>query len=388
MLSFLTYRTQQKEFMKISTQVLLGALAITASLTAIGQSSGKSPIVIGQTYIQTGPLATLSTEPVTGIRAMVAATNARGGINGRLLELRQLDDAADTEKAAANVKKLVGEGAVVILTPISTISAIGAMSAANEAKIPVIGPYSGAAPIRKFAPYNFPLRISYDEEYGRIVNHLFTIGLTRIAFAYNDNNAARSIMETTKKFVEERGSKLVGSAAMQQDGSDTVLKAQELAALKPTAVVLSVTNPIAAKFIQAYRATGSETRFYANSFLNGQVLFKSIGADAAGVVVSQVVPYPWSSAPPIIAEYQAAMKQVGEKDFSYGSLEGYINAKVAIEALKRAGSNPTPASVKAALETFKSYDLGGIAVQFSPTEHKGLTFSELSMIRKDGGYSR
>ena len=95
--------------MNRSTQGLLGTLAITASLAAIGQSNGKPPIVIGQTYIQTGPLATLSTEPLTGIRAMLAATNAKGGINGRLLELRLADDAADTETAAANVRTVTAE---------------------------------------------------------------------------------------------------------------------------------------------------------------------------------------------------------------------------------------------------------------------------------------
>jgi branched-chain amino acid transport system substrate-binding protein len=195
-------------------------------------------------------------------------------------------------------------------------------------------------------------------------------------------------MEATKKLVEQRGQKLVGSAAIQQDGSDAAAKAQELAALKPNAVVLSATNAVAAKFIQAYRASGAEARFYSFSFLNGQGLYKAIGADAAGVVVSQVVPYPWNSAMPVIAEYQAAMKKLGERDFSYGSLEGYINMKVVVEALKRAGGNPTPESVKTALESLKFHDLGGIFVKYTPTEHTGLTFSELSMIKKDGGYSR
>jgi branched-chain amino acid transport system substrate-binding protein len=368
-------------------QILLGALVLTASLGSFAQSK-KSPIVIGQTYVQTGPLAALSTEPLIGIRAMLTATNARGGVNGRLLELRQADDANDAERAAANVKRFAGEGAVALLTPIGTTSSIGALSAANEVKVPLVAPYTGAAPVVKYTQYGFPLRISFDEEYGRIVNHLFTIGLTRIAFAHNDNPGARSAMEATKKLVEQRGQKLVGSAAIQQDGSDAAAKAQELAALKPNAVVLSATNAVAAKFIQAYRAAGAEARFYSFSFLNGQGLYKAIGADAAGVVVSQVVPYPWNSAMPVIAEYQAAMKKLGERDFSYGSLEGYINMKVVVEALKRAGGNPTPESVKTALESLKFHDLGGIFVKYTPTEHTGLTFSELSMIKKDGGYSR
>jgi ABC-type branched-subunit amino acid transport system substrate-binding protein len=344
--------------MNAIARLLAPVLWIAASAGA-APPAAKSPIVIGQTYVKTGPLAALSAEPLVGIRALVESVNSAGGIKGRALELRQEDDAYDADKAAA-----------------------------NELKIPLVAPYTGAAPAVKFTGNGIPVRISFDEEYGRIVNHLFTLGYTRIGFAHNDNPGARSAMESTRRFIEERGQKMTGSVAIAQDGSDAVAKAQELAAGRPTAVVLSATNAVAGKFIQAYRAAGAEARFYSFSFLNGQALYKSIGSDAAGVVVSQVVPYPWNAALPVISEYQAAMKNIGEKDFSYGSLEGYLNAKVLVEALRRAGPNPTPESVKKALEGFSSHNLGGIHVKYTPTQHTGLTFSELSMIRKDGGYSR
>jgi ABC-type branched-subunit amino acid transport system substrate-binding protein len=374
--------------MKRMARFLLGALCAVVSFNVVAQTRPRTPIVIGQTYVQSGPLAALSTEPLLGIRAMLAAVNATGGVHGRPLELRQADDGNDAEKAAANVRRFATDGAVALLMPIGTTSSIGALAAANERKIPLVAPYTGAAPVVKYSAYGFPLRIGFDEEYNRIVSHLFTIGLTRIAFAHNDNPGARSAMEATKRLIEQRGHKMLGSVAIAQDGADAAAKALEIAALKPNAVVLSATNAVAARFIQAYRASGAEARFYSFSFLNGQGLYKAIGSDAVGLVVSQVVPYPWNAARPIIAEYQAAMRAIGEREFGYGSLEGYINMKVVVEALRRAGANPTPEAVKTALESFKSHDLGGLFVHYTPTEHTGLTFSELSMIRKDGGYSR
>jgi ABC-type branched-subunit amino acid transport system substrate-binding protein len=361
--------------------------AFVLGLSPVAQAQTK-PLVIGQTYVKTGPLASLSTEPLVGIRAMFTTLNANGGINGRPVELRQLDDAFDPVKGAENVKTFVKDGAVGILMPIGTSPSVGALKAANELKIPVVGPYTGAAPVVKFSEYNFPVRISYDEEYSRIVNHLFTIGLSRIGFAHNDNPGARSALESTQKFVAERGEKLAGSVSIKNDGSDAAERAVELSKLKPKAVVLSVTNDVAAKFITAYRAAGGETAFYSFSFLNGQKLFQDIKKDAAGVVISQVVPYPWNSAMPVIAEYQAAMKKIGAIEFSYASLEGYVAAKVMVEGLKRAGPNPTADSLQKGLESFKTLDIGGIAVSYRPGEHRGLTFSELSMLKADGRYLR
>ena len=195
-------------------------------------------------------------------------------------------------------------------------------------------------------------------------------------------------LDKGKLLFELRGHKLLGSVALKQDGTDALEKARELSALQAQAVVLSLANSSAAPFIQGYRAIGGAARFYSFSFLDGPSLYKAIGTDATGVVVSQVVPHPWGNGLPLIAEYKSAMHKAGAKNLSYGSLEGYIAAKTLVEALKRAGPNPTPNTVKRALESFGSLDLGGLQVRYGPGEHVGLMFSELTLIRRDGGYAR
>jgi branched-chain amino acid transport system substrate-binding protein len=346
------------------------------------------PILIGQTHIATGPLAGLSADPLVGIRAMFNAVNEEGGINGRLIELRQLDDASDLDRAYKNVKTLASAGAVAILMPIGSASAAGAVKAANELKVPLVGSYTGAKSVLQYSKYGFPVRISFDEESARIVNHLAALRVSKVAVIHNDNPGAREGMESFKKFFEQRDQKLAGNIALKNDGSDAEIKAIELAKLKPNAVALVVSNPVAAKFIKAYRAAGADSSLYAISFLNGKLLHNVIGNDAAGVVISQVVPYPWGSDMAVITEYQAAMQKIGVKEYSYGSLEGYISARILIEAIRRAGPKLSSEAVKKSLESMNSFNLGGLQVKYTPTEHRGLTFSELSMIRKNGGFIR
>jgi branched-chain amino acid transport system substrate-binding protein len=367
---------------------LVAISAVLFATVAPAQNKDSRAILIGQTFVETGPLASLSSEPLIGIRAMLNEVNTRGGIKGRPLELRQLDDAYDTAKAEENVKKFADAGAIAVLMPIGTSSAVGAIKAANQLKIPLIGAYTGAAPVVKFSEYSYPVRVSFDEEYRRIIDHLFTVGTTRIAFAHNDNPGARSAMEATKGFIEQRGQKMLTSVALKQDGSDAEDKAKALAKVDAQVIVLSATNPVVAKLIKAYRANSGAAQFYSFSFLNGKTLFKNIDVEASGTVISQVVPLPTNANIAIVAKYQAAMKKINQVDFSYGSLEGYIAAHILVMALERAGPNPGSASVKKALDNFQTIDIGGLELKYTPQAHHGLSFSELVILAKDGRYIR
>jgi ABC-type branched-subunit amino acid transport system substrate-binding protein len=172
------------------------------------------------------------------------------------------------------------------------------------------------------------------------------------------------------------------------DGSDAVAKAKLAAAQKPNAVIIALSNPVATKFIPEFKKLETAPRFYSFSFLDGPALHKAVGDKATGVVVSQVVPSPWGSMLPVVAEYRRAMKDVAGYEPSYASLEGYLAAKTLVQAIKDAGDGVSAANVLRALQQARDRDLGGIIVRSSRSDHPGLGFSDLVMIRDDGGLSR
>jgi branched-chain amino acid transport system substrate-binding protein len=366
---------------------LLLAIA-SAPLLCASQERSSPVVVIGQTANLHAPNSSLSTEPLIGVRALIASINNAGGVNGRRVELRVEDDGYDAGRAADNVKRFVDAGAVAVLMPIGTVPSVGALKAAGEFKIPLIGPYSGAPSVAKSSDFLFPTRISFEEEYGRIVSHLLTIGITNIGFAYADNPGGKFSEEVTRKLIERQGYKMVKSVAIKLDGSDAQERAKELATGGPAAVVMSLDNRSAGLFVPAYRATGVPTSFYSFSVLDGKALYERIGANAVSIVISQVVPYPWGRSLPILTEYREAMRNAGAANLSYGSLEGYINAKIVVEGIRRAGPQPTKESVRRGLESMTHLDLGGVFVTFSPQAHLNLGFSELTQLGKGGLYVR
>ncbi|HSV34230.1 MAG TPA: ABC transporter substrate-binding protein [Ramlibacter sp.] len=367
----------------------LACTAILAAVAGTCLAQGSEPIVVGQTSIASGPVAGFSKEPALGIQAMLSSVNKAGGVRGRQVVLRQLDDANSAEKAEANVRALAQQGAVAILMPIGTLPSAGARKAADELKIPVIGPYTGAGQVYADGSAVFPLRISFVEEATRIVNHMALIGQTRIAAIRNDNPGAKVPIDAARKALQSRGSDLVGEFVLSQDGSDAPAKAKQLAALQPQSIIMSASNVVAASFIKAYRATGVSTQFYSTSFLNGNQLHKDLADAAAGVVIMQVVPSPKATIR-LASEYRAAMQAIGAgQQLSHASFEGYIAAKTLVDALRRVNAAPLkPAAVLQSLQAMNGHDLGGLAISFRDQAHGALNYGELSMIGRQGFFVR
>jgi len=145
-----------------------------------------------------------------------------------------------------------------------------------------------------------------------------------------------------------------------------------------------------AAFIRAVRKAGFGGAFYNVSFVGTKALAEELGAEARGVVISQVMPYPFSPATPLSGEYLAAGKVLAGDKFepTYSGIEGYVAAKTLVEGLKRAGNSPSAEGLIAGLESLRELNLGGFFVDFSTQKHTGSKFVDLSILTADGKVRR
>lgn len=364
------------------------ALALHPALAEDGVTD--KAILIGQSAAMSGPAQELGLEMRQGAQVYFESVNAQGGVNGRHIELRSLDDGYEPERAAANTRKLINDDKVFALFGfVGTPTSQAALPIFTEAGVPFIGAFTGAQLLRD--PFNkqvFNIRASYFDETERIVEQLTSVGLHKIAVFYQNDAYGKAGLAGVERAMGKRNLKIAATATVERNSADVASAATGLAGAKPDAIIQISAYKSCAALIREMKKTGSTPQFYNVSFVGSRALAKELGPDGVGVVISQVVPLPWSGVEPVVREYQRAMQKAGVKDYSFTSLEGYISAKVLVEGLRRAGKSPTRNGVIAALETLQNHDLGGFVVNFSPKNHNSSTFTDLTIISQDGKFLR
>ncbi len=362
---------------------VLGTVLLTLAATA-----SQAQILIGQTAGFSGAVAAGVKETTDGAKLYIDAVNAKGGIAGQKIELISLDDKFDPKLAAENARKLIEEQNVVALflnrgTPHSE----AIIPLLDKHGIPLIAPSTGAMslhqPVKKHV---FNVRATYQREAEKAVTHLATIGITKIALVHVDDSfgldglaGAQKGMVTAKltpavleKFDRSKPDFSKIGPAVTQSGAQAVL--------------LIASGSAVVDGIKAIRAAGSAAQVVTLSNNASGGFIKSLGENARGVIVSQV--FPQSISYGLVKEAQDMARSKGAADVSPAMLEGYAAAKVLVEALRRAGPKPTRDRIQAALEGLSKFDLGGLEVNFSPQDHTGLDFADLSIITSDGRFRR
>ncbi|WP_227820551.1 ABC transporter substrate-binding protein [Ramlibacter tataouinensis] len=362
------------------------AAAMAASLAPAARAAeagiSDREIVLGQIIALSGPLAALTPDIVQGSAAWFNSVNEKGGVHGRKIRVITLDDGyvpANTVKAAQQLIEEEQTFALLNLTGTGNVAAI--LPLLEKEGMPLLGPITGANALRSPTPPNvFHLRASYGDETEKIVQHLVTVGIQRISVAYLDNGLGKDGLAGVERAMQKRGLKVYSSASVQQDASDVDKAVAALHHTRPEVVIMITTGKATVDFIKKYNATRRGMRFYALSVMGTQSTLRALGPDGVGVIVTSVVPFPWSASSPLARDFRAAMLKSGYENISFAGFEAYLNARTMTEGLRRAGPNPTRARFVAALESMKQVNFGGFEVGFSKENHQGSRYVELTII--------
>ncbi len=260
----------------------------------------------------------------------------------------------------------------------------------EEPNIPFFAPFSGALSVRpKNARNVFNIRASYADEAEQLVQHLATVGIKRIAIVYQNNSFGKEVFSATQLAMARYKLEAVTTLTVENDSSDAQAAAKQIAATAPEAVLVGLAGKPTIAFVKAVRQERKGLQLYALSIMGAAATIKTLGADATGMTISQIVPLPGNMSRPVVRDFQAAWKDAkatGEP--SHLALEGYINARVFAEALRRAGRNATRSAFIDSTWAIKNLDLGGFAVGFQDHAVNASRFVELTMVSGNGRFIR
>ena len=343
-------------------------------------------IILGQSAAFTGPAAQLGIQFNAGAKLFFDQLNAEGGVGGRSIEIRQLDDGYEPDRCAENTRKLIEQDVYCLFGYIGTPTSLAALPLATKAKIPFVAPFTGAMGLRSpLNRYAFHVRASYNDETCLIVKQLHYLGIQKIAVFHQNDAYGKAGLDGVTLALAGLNNKPVATATVERNSVEVAKAVETLVAVAPDAIVQIGAYKSCAAFIRAARKAGYGGRFFNVSFVGTQALADELGKDGAGVVVSQVMPSPYSQAHPITREFTAAVRKSGGLvSANFSSMEGYVAAKVLAEGIRRAGSKTNREGLITGLEGINNQSFGGFQVNFSATDHVASSFVELSMLTGDG----
>jgi ABC-type branched-subunit amino acid transport system substrate-binding protein len=372
--------------------LLASSLLVLTSLTPAEAEDGVTPesIVFGQATVLEGPASALGQGMRAGIRAAFEEANKKGGVHGRKLELVSVDDGYEPDKSIAATKKLIEQDKVfALIGAVGTPTAAAAQPIATAAKVPFIGAFTGAMFLRNTKLENvINIRASYDAETEAWVKHLTEdLRIKKIAIFYQDDAFGRAGLSGFKKAMDKRGMEIAAEGTFERN---TVAVKSALLTLKraePEAVVMVGPYKPCAEFIKLARKIEFNPVFVNISFVGAGSLAKELGPDGNGVVVSQVVPFPWDVSLKVVADYHAAMKAVDpQAEPGFVSLEGYLVGRLAIAALDKAGKDVTRESLLKVIKDTGTFDIGGLEMTYGPDDNEGLDKVFMTVIQPDGSF--
>jgi branched-chain amino acid transport system substrate-binding protein len=344
-------------------------------------------VTVAQVAAFSGKLASASRDYNLGLNACLADHNVRAGANLHRVRLISRDDGFDPTRTAAEVSSLLQSDRPVAMVGFSGTRSVQAAMEAGLARegVPVVGARSASSELRRL-PGVFHLRPAHTLEVERLLAQLGALGVQRLSVVTSDDAYGNEALAVAERVASKHSVQLVGThryAARALDLSAAVAAALKVA---PQAVLLVADTQVSADFVRRFRAVNRGTFVVAISDTEAEVLVSLIGPELArGLGVAQVTPDPQRGNRAVARDFRALMTrlQVPADRINHGSMAGYITCQVLLRALAKAGPQPTPASMTAALETVNG-DLGGFTVSFGPGQREGSLYVDLSVIDERG----
>jgi branched-chain amino acid transport system substrate-binding protein len=370
--------------------IALAAFLTTGLAASAEDGVSADKIVFGQAAPLDGPASALGLGMKMGLEAAFAEVNKAGGVKGRKLELKSIDDGYEPTKSIEAVKKLLEEDKVfAIAGPVGTPTSAATQPIATAAGAPFIGSFTGAEFLREpYKPLVMNIRASYFQETEAMVEHLTKdLGATKIAIMYQDDAFGQAGLAGVKKALEKRQMPLAGEGTFERN---TVAVKTALLAIKkaePHAVIMISPYKPAAEFIKLAKQIKLDATFVNISFVGSDALAKELGPAGAGVVITQVVPFPKDAATPVVGRYHAALKATSpDAQPGFVSLEGYLVGRAIIAGLEKVDGDLTRKALLEAVQKAGTLDLGGFKLTYTPTSNRGSDQVFLTVIQPDGSF--
>jgi branched-chain amino acid transport system substrate-binding protein len=362
----------------------LSACRLAATAAEPGVSAGE--IVIGQTITLQAGNNDYGVAVMDGIRACLDPTNAAGGVHGRKIVLRTLDDNNSSAQAEANARKLINEqGAFVLFASIEGGPSTAVMKAAVELNVPFFGPMAGSPGLRRpLQPLVFPVRAEHRDEFRALMKYGRERGMTRVAFLHSDSEVGQAHLANVQLIANELGMTVVAAVPIKSEVDDAQVDAivRRLAADQAHLMFNHGSAGVYERVIRKARAAGVPTSFMAINSGSTQLASK-LGPLASGMVFTQVVPSPFSRSTQLSRDYQDSFRKAWpDKPFSYGSLEGWLTARALVATLTAAGPNLSRQRFVAALLE-RPITVSGFQLHYTVNEHRGSSFVDLAMFTRD-----
>jgi len=345
-------------------------------------------IVFGESAAFSGPAEALGLGMREGILAAFNETNKAGGVHGRKLTLISYDDGYEPDRAIANTNRLIKNDKVfALIGEVGTPTSQAAQPIATEARVPFIGPLTGAGFLRNPALGNVVnVRASYDQETETWIERLTQdLDISRIAILYQNDGFGKAGLSGVEKAMDKRGLKLVAQGTYERNTVAVEAAVEAIVKGNPEAVVMVGAYKPCAAFIKQASASGLKARFVNISFVGTNALAKELGNDGNGVIVTQVVPFPEDTSIPLVAQYQKALRSDNPNaKFGFVSLEGYMVGQLVVQSLSKMNGPVTRDGLLATIEKVGSFNLGGVTLSYGPNDNQGMDRVFLTVIQSDG----